>query len=81
MKKYFMIFVTIHPFTDGNGRISRLMMNFVLHKSGFPLLNVHYENRASYYNALERAQIKKQENIFVQWFFRRYIKAHERYLE
>jgi Fic family protein len=74
-------FVTIHPFTDGNGRISRLMMNFVLHKHTFPLLNIHYENRASYYNALERAQIKKQDNIFVQWFFRRYVKAHERYLE
>ena len=72
-------FVTIHPFTDGNGRISRLMMNFVLHKHAFPLLNVHYENRASYYNALERAQVKKQDNIFVQWFFRRYVKEHKRY--
>jgi Fic family protein len=74
-------FVTIHPFTDGNGRISRLIMNFILHKHEFPLLNIHYESRTSYYNALERAQIKKQDNIFVQWFFRRYVKAHERYLE
>jgi Fic family protein len=72
-------FVTIHPFTDGNGRISRLMMNFVLRKHEFPLLNIQYENRTSYYNALERAQIKKQDNIFVQWFFRRYIKEYERY--
>lgn len=73
-------FVTIHPFTDGNGRISRLMMNFVLHKRKFPLLNIHYDSRASYYNALERAQTKEQDNIFVQWFFRRYVKEHKRYL-
>lgn len=74
-------FITIHPFADGNGRVSRLMMNFILHKYGFPLLNIPYEKRASYYNALERAQIKKDESIFLQWFFRRYVKEHKRYLK
>jgi len=74
-------FVTIHPFADGNGRISRLMMNFILHKHGYPLLNIPYEKRASYYNALERAQIKKMDGIFLQWFFKRYIKEHKKYLK
>ena len=74
-------FVTIHPFADGNGRISRLMMNFILHKHGYPLLNIPYEKRASYYNALERAQVKKMDGIFLQWFFKRYIKEHKRYLK
>ena len=74
-------FVTIHPFADGNGRISRLMMNFVLHKYGYPLLNIPYEKRASYYNALERAQVKKIDTIFLQWFFKRYVKEHKRYLK
>ena len=72
-------FVTIHPFSDGNGRISRIMMNFVLNKYKYPLLNIAYNKRASYYNALERSQIKKQDGIFVQWFLKRYIKEHENY--
>lgn len=72
-------FVTVHPFTDGNGRLSRLMMNFVLHQYEFPLLNIHYVDRTGYYNALERAQIKKEDNVFVQWLFRRYVKEYGRY--
>ncbi|MEM4221977.1 MAG: Fic family protein [archaeon] len=74
-------FVTIHPFADGNGRISRLLMNFILKKHGYPMLNIPYEKRTSYYNALERSQIKKDDNIFLQWFFRRYIKEFKRYLK
>ncbi|VVB86207.1 Fic/DOC family protein [uncultured archaeon] len=72
--------VTIHPFTDGNGRISRLLMNFVLNKHAFPMLNIPYEKRAGYYSSLERSQIKKDEMIFLQWFFKRYLKEYTRYL-
>ncbi len=68
--------VTIHPFGDGNGRISRLLMNFVLHKHGFPMLNIPYQNRSSYYGALERAQVKKIDAVFVQWFFKKYLKEN-----
>lgn len=72
-------FVTIHPFSDGNGRISRLLMNFALHKHGYPMLNIPYTNRKGYYNALERAQTKKMGSIFVSWFFRSYEKTCKRY--
>ena len=74
-------FVTIHPLSDGNGRISRILMNFILKRHNFPLLDIHYENRSGYYTALERAQVKKEERIFVQWFFRRYEKEYKRYLK
>ncbi len=74
-------FVTIHPFGDGNGRISRIMMNFVLKKNTFPLLDIPYTKRTGYYNALERSQVKKEDSIFVQWFFRRYLQEYKRYLK
>ena len=73
-------FVTIHPFSDGNGRISRLMMNFVLHKYGFPMLDIPYEKRTGYYNALERSQVKKNDLIFLQWFFKKYTDSNKQYL-
>lgn len=71
-------YVTIHPFSDGNGRIARLMMNFVLSKKGFPMLNIPYEGRNSYYRALERSQISGSNDPFVTWFMRRYVKEHGR---
>ena len=73
-------FVTIHPFGDGNGRISRLLMNFVLHKHGFPMLDISYRNRNSYYNALERSQKSKNDGIFVQHVIKRYIRDYKKYM-
>lgn len=74
-------FVTIHPFADGNGRISRLIMNFILHKHDYPMLNIPYEYRTGYYNALERSQIKKVDGVFMQWLFRRYVKESSGYVK
>jgi Fic family protein len=73
-------FVTIHPFTDGNGRMSRLLMNFILHKNGFPLLDIQYINRNMYYTALERSQTKEDDRIFVRYLIKRYIKEYRKYI-
>lgn len=73
-------FVTIHPFADGNGRISRLIMNYILNKKGYPMLDIPYESRSGYYNSLERSNVRNDDRIFLQWFVKRYIKEYKRYL-
>ncbi len=45
--------VTIHPFSDGNGRTSRLLMNLLLLKRGYPPIVIRPEDRASYLDALD----------------------------
>lgn len=45
----------IHPFPDGNGRVSRLTMNFILMKAGYPPAIIRQENRLDYYLALEQS--------------------------
>ncbi len=73
-------FVTIHPFGDGNGRTTRLMINHVLNTFDYPLLDIDYADRRSYYNALEKSQTKDDDLPFLQWFMKRYLKTHKKLL-
>lgn len=70
-------FVSIHPFLDGNGRMSRLIMNCILYKNNYPMFNISADIRKTYYRALEKAQLgfdlKGDEMIFVGWFFKNYV--------
>lgn len=73
-------FVTIHPFTDGNGRISRLIANYVLHRNNCPMFNIKFGDRRSYYSNLESSQLWNDEKSFVRFFIKKYISFNKQYL-
>jgi Fic family protein len=48
--------VSIHPFTDGNGRTTRLLMNLILLLNGYPMAIIKTEERTTYLDAINKAQ-------------------------
>ena len=58
--------VKIHPFVDGNGRTSRLVMNLSLMNSGYLPVIVKKEKRLEYYNALDKAHTTGDYTDFVK---------------
>lgn len=52
-------FVKIHPFVDGNGRTSRMLMNYQLMAQGFLPVSIAKENRLEYFDALEAYAVSR----------------------
>lgn len=54
-------FVQVHPFTDGNGRTARLLMNWILLRKKFPPVVINVQNKEEYYYAIESADKRNQK--------------------
>ena len=74
-------FIRIHPFEDGNGRMARLLTNFILASNGYPMLVVRSRNKSAYLEALHKTDLQvgttphrgayathEQASIFITYF-------------
>ena len=73
-------FVKIHPFIDGNGRTSRLLLNFELMKNGYTPIIIKNENRAKYYDALDTAHTTLDYEPFIKLVSELVIESEELWL-
>jgi Fic family protein len=66
--------LSIHPFGDGNGRTSRLLMNFIQAHFNLPLSIVYKQDRLKYIEALESARKKEDIAPFLKFMYSQYAK-------
>lgn len=70
---YFHIaFETIHPFVDGNGRVGRLLMNFILHNHRYPMINIPNKKKVMYYESLKEATLNGNLRPFIDILLKLY---------
>jgi len=62
-------FVTIHPFMDGNGRLSRLLMNYALLTAGLPWVTIRSDERVPFFRSIETAQVDDEAAPFIEFLW------------
>lgn len=74
--------VSIHPFVDGNGRTSRLVMNLILLQHGYTLVNLKGDpsQKLNYFKALEAVQVNHENDHFHQLILRHAIESIQDHL-
>ncbi|MEE0496284.1 MAG: Fic family protein [Cyanobacteriota bacterium] len=64
-------FVSIHPFSDGNGRCARLLMNLLLMQNGFCPIIIRPRDRKRYINSIEKAQLTGNIDDYIKFMVKR----------
>ncbi len=62
-----LVFVSIHPFPDGNGRVGRFLMNTALLNGYWPWLTIREDERGIYFDSLKLAQLGNDASAFAQF--------------
>ena len=65
--------ISMQPFVDGNSRLSRLLMNWILWKRNYPLVDIPIEDLEKYYDVLDKYQIERDEMPFIGYIKRKYL--------
>ena len=65
--------ISLQLFVDGNSRLSRLLMNWVLWRRGYPMIDIKVEDLENYYNAFDMYQIEKKEKPFVKYIKKKFL--------
>ncbi|MEI7883800.1 MAG: Fic family protein [Clostridia bacterium] len=73
-------FVKIHPFIDGNGRTSRLLLNFELMKNGYTPIIIKKDHRAKYYEVLDYAHTTMDYSPFLKLISELVVESEELWL-
>ncbi len=68
-------FENIHPFSDGNGRVGRLLMNYILLIHNHPPITIYEEDRKNYYNALEKFDEELELNCLIDFLKSQLVKT------
>jgi Fic family protein len=61
--KFHTKFTTIHPFADGNGRIARLIMNYILQLQNYPFTNIPVRKRNPYFDTQEKGHTENYKEF------------------
>ncbi len=67
--------VRIHPFSDGNGRTSRVLMNWILMINKFPMVYIEFRDKINYYKAVEEGD-NGHDDVMVHYIAKVLLEQH-----
>ncbi|MFA5357902.1 MAG: Fic family protein [archaeon] len=73
--------VRIHPFQDGNGRTARIIMNFILNKNGYAMIDIKTKEKQQYFAALEKCHYNNNARALAVRLVRRFKKQYQNALK